>query len=115
MCGRGAVVGRPYDCQVDQGLSDSDLSRIQERVDRALEISPLPWSPWRETREGTGGCSFIQFGGHPDEDNEMYLYVRLGRHRLVSPDTRLDAIVDLIGNAPEDILRLIGEVKRLRD
>jgi hypothetical protein len=61
------------------------------------------------------GSSFIQFGGAPDEDNEMYLDVRLGQDQLVSPDTRLDAIVDLIGNAPQDIIRLIDEVRRFRD
>jgi hypothetical protein len=34
-----------------------------------------------------------------DRDTEMYFEVHLGEERLVSPDTRPDAIVDFVGNA----------------
>jgi hypothetical protein len=32
----------------------------------------------------------------------------------VSPDQRLDLIVDFVGHAADDVRRLVAEVKRLR-
>jgi hypothetical protein len=37
-----------------------------------------------------------------------------GAERLVSPDARLDAVIDFVGNAAADVPRLIAEIKRLR-
>ncbi|GEM_PF-6471779 len=95
-------------------LSDADLDEIEQRAAGAFEVAPQPWKPWLETRDATGGCSFVQFGGDPDEDNEMYFEVRLAQRQLISPDARLDAVIDFVGNAPDDVLRLVAEVKRLR-
>ena len=95
-------------------LSDADLVEIEQRAAGALSVAPLPWSPWLETRGGIGGCSFVQFGGNPGEDNEMYFDVRLGARRLVSPDQQLDAIIDFVGNAADDVLRMLAEIRRLR-
>jgi hypothetical protein len=83
-------------------------------VAKAYGVAPQPWSPWLETRDGIGGCSFVQYGSDRDQDNDMYLEVRLGDRRLTSPDGDLDAIVDFVGNAAEDVLRLVDEAKRLR-
>lgn len=99
---------------MQKSLSDDDVAAIEQRVWHALAVAPPPWATWLETRHATGGGSFVQLGGGTDADNEMYLDVRLSQRQLVSPDPRLDAIVDLIGNTPEDILRLIAEIRRLR-
>jgi hypothetical protein len=95
-------------------LTDADLAAIEERVNEAQRVGPPPWNAWLETRHGTGGGSFVQFGGAADEDNEMYLDVRLNQRQLISPSAELDAIVDFIGNAPEDVHSLVAEVHRLR-
>ena len=95
-------------------LLDADLDEIEQRAARAFTVAPQPWNPWLETRHGTGGCSFLQCGGDSAQDTEMYFEVRLGAEQLVSPDARLDAIIDFIGNAAEDVPRLIAEIKRLR-
>lgn len=84
------------------------------RLDQALSVAPPPWWPWLETRDATGGESFVQFRGEPDVDNGMYFTVMLGADKLTSPDPRLDLIVDFVGNAGHDIQRLITEVRRLR-
>jgi hypothetical protein len=99
---------------VASDLSDEDLYEIERRVASAFGVAPQPWIPWLETRDGIGGCSFVQVGGDPGEDNEIYFDVRLGHRRLVSPDARLDAIVDFVGKAADDVLRLLAEVRRLR-
>jgi hypothetical protein len=99
---------------MERELSDSDLDEIERRTMRAFNVAPAPWRPLLETRGGVGGCSFVQIVGDRDADTEMYLEVRLGAERLVSPDARLDAIVDFVGNAATDVPRLIAEVKRLR-
>jgi hypothetical protein len=49
--------------------------------------------------------------------DEREVVVRVGNYgdeRLVSPDVRLDAVIEFLGNAPADVLRLLSEVKRLR-
>jgi hypothetical protein len=97
-----------------RALSDEELSEIERRVVNAFRVAPPPWTPLLETRYGTGGASAVQFGGDHDMDNEMYLDVHLGPDRLVSPDSRLDVIVDFLGNAPHDVMALIREVRRLR-
>jgi hypothetical protein len=95
-------------------LTDADLAEIECRLTTALAVAPEPWVPALETRSGTGGSSAVLLGGGADDDNEMYFDVRLGRERLVSPDARLDAIVDFVGHAVTDISSLLAEVKRLR-
>jgi hypothetical protein len=97
---------------MNDGLPDAALLEIEHRLARALQVAPTPWKPWLETRYGTGGCSFVTFDG--DQDNEMYLEVHLGTEQLISPDARLDAIVDFVGNAMDDVQKLVAEVKRLR-
>jgi hypothetical protein len=99
---------------VTDSLSDADLDDIAHRVAGALEVAPPPWEPWLETRAGTGGGSFVSLGGRPDDDNEIYLDVRLGADQLTSPDARLDAIVDFLAHVAEDVPKLVAEVRRLR-
>jgi hypothetical protein len=95
-------------------LSDADLKEVEQRATRAFGVAPQPWKPWLESRDGIGGGSVVQFGGDPNEDNEMYIDVRLGGRQLTSPDAQLDAIVDFVGHAAGDIALLLTEIKRLR-
>ena len=95
-------------------LPDEAIAEIEHRLNQARSVAPSPWQAWLETRDTTGGESFVRFGGNPDVDNEMYLTVLLGTDRLTSPDPRLDLIVDFVGNAARDVQRLITEVRRLR-
>ena len=88
---------------VTEPLSDDALAEIEHRLNQALSVAPPPWWPWLETRDATGGESFVQFRGDSDVDNEMFFTVMLGANRLTSPDPRLDLIVDFVGNAGHDI------------
>jgi hypothetical protein len=99
---------------MEHELSDNDLDEIERRVARALDVAPVPWRSWLETRDGIGGSSFVQITGGADADIEMCLEVHLGAERLASPDARLDATVDFVGNVASDVPRLVAEVKRLR-
>lgn len=99
---------------MDQPIVESDLAEIEQRVTRALEVAPAPWGAQLETRHGIGGGSFVQLGGDPDDDNELYLDLRLGSEHVLSPDDRLDAIVDFLAAAAEDVPRLIAEIRRLQ-
>jgi hypothetical protein len=96
-------------------LSETALAEIEKRVADALGVAPPPWVPLLETRYATGGESCVQFCGDPDVDNEMYFRVHLGHDRLVSPDPRLDLIIHFVGNAADDVRRLLAEVRRLRE
>ena len=95
-------------------LPDTKLNQIEQRTLRALGAAPPPWIPELETRAPTGGCSFIRIGDDPLTDQEMYLELRTGDGQLTSPDVQLDQIIDFVARAPEDIMRLITEVRRLR-
>jgi len=44
----------------------------------------------------------------------MYVDVRTSHGRLTSLDSRLDSIIEFVASAPEDIMRLITEIRRLR-
>lgn len=44
----------------------------------------------------------------------MYVNVHVGDDQWRSPDARLDAVIDLFGHAPNDIQRLLDEVRRIR-
>jgi hypothetical protein len=99
---------------VAEPLSNADLGQIEHRVLDALDAAAPPWIAELETRAPIGGCSFIRFGDEPTADHEMYLDVRTARGQLTSPDERLDSIVEFVAHAPEDIMRLINEIRRLR-
>lgn len=100
---------------VMDALHDADLTDVEERALRALEVAPAPWISRLETRHGIGGCSFIHAGDDPAVDNEMYIDVHLGAIRLASPDPRLDTVIDFVAHAPADVIRLIAEIRRLRN
>jgi hypothetical protein len=59
-------------------LTEPELDEMEGRAAKALEVAPLPWEAWLETRYATGGSSFVRFGGLPG-DNEMYVDVYLVR------------------------------------
>ena len=74
---------------------------------------PRPWIPQLETRQGIGGCSFVQIG-HPEEsDREIYFDVRIGQQQLISPSAELDALVEFTGHAADDVPTLLAEIQRL--
>lgn len=98
-----------------RGLTDGDLAEIEERLQLALSVAPAPWKPELETRWGTGGCSAVFLGGDPDDDNELYFDLHLKNTKIVSPDERLDAVVDFIGHSANDVTRLLAKVRRLRE
>lgn len=96
-------------------LSDADLDEIEQRVKKALEVAPPPWVEYLESRYATGGTSFVQVGPSDiDPEIEMYVNVHVGDGKWGSPDARLDAVIDLFGHAPNDIRRLLDEVRRSR-
>jgi len=99
---------------VTEPLSEETLAEIENRLNQALGVALPPWTPYFETRHALGGTSFVRFDGDPDADDEMYLNVVLGGAPVPSPDSRLDLIVDVVGNAPRDIQLLLAEVRRLR-
>jgi hypothetical protein len=66
-----------------------------------------------ETEGGLGGESFIRLGDDPDVDQEMYLHLYDGAAQVRSP-VRLDPIIKFVACAPEDVRRLITEIRRLR-
>jgi hypothetical protein len=99
---------------VTDALPDAELAEIEERALRALDVAPAPWNTMLETRHSIGGCSFIQLGGDPAADNEMYIDVHLGARQLTSPDSQLDAVINFVAHAPADVTRLIAEIRRLR-
>ncbi|MCX5317460.1 hypothetical protein [Streptomyces sp. NBC_00154] len=97
---------------MDGPLSEADLDAMGKRTTAA---SPGPWVPWLETRGATGGESFIQVGpGHAEQDDEIHVHRIVGARQVLSPDRQLDADLDFIAWARQDIARLIAEVRRLR-
>lgn len=97
---------------VTDSIGEAELVEIEHRARQALDAAPAPWLALLETRHGIGGESFIQFGSDPDLDQEMYT-VDVGPRRLRSPDAQLDAIIDFVAHASEDVPRLISEIRRL--
>ncbi|WP_369262155.1 hypothetical protein [Streptomyces sp. R35] len=96
----------------DEALSETDLDAMAER---AAAASPGPWVPWLETRGATGGESFIQVDpDHGEEDDEIYVNRIVGARQILGPDQQLDADLDFIAWARQDVPRLIAEVRRLR-
>jgi hypothetical protein len=94
-------------------LLDTDLEQIERRALRALDAAPPPRVPFLETEGGLGGCSFIRLGDDTDVDQEMYLHVYDGTAEVRSP-VRLDPIIEFVACAPEDVIRLIAEIRRFR-
>jgi hypothetical protein len=94
-------------------MPDADLEQIDLRALRALDAAPPPWLPCLESEGGLGGDSFIRLGDDPDVDQEMYLHVYTGRELVRSP-VRLDPVIEFVGRAPGDVLRLIAEIRRPR-
>jgi hypothetical protein len=97
------------------GLTDDALVEIEQRLQLALSVAPAPWKPSLETRWGTGGSSAIFLGGDPGDDNELYFDLHVKNTKVVSPDERLDAVIDFIGHCADDVTRLLAEVRRLRE
>ena len=95
-------------------LSEAELNRIEHRATKAAEAAPRPWRSFLETRQGIGGSSFIRVGDDTDIDYEMYIDGHIGPEQLSSPDVRLDAIIDFVAHAVEDVPRLLTEIRSLR-
>jgi len=93
--------------------TEEELDAMEARVAAA---STGAWIPVLETRGATGGASCIQIA--PDtavEDDEIHLSRFTNGERVqVSPDLQLDADLDFIAAARQDMPRLIAEVRRLR-
>ncbi|WNV87900.1 hypothetical protein [Umezawaea sp. Da 62-37] len=100
---------------MSDNLSDADFDEIEQRVMKALEVAPPPWVEHLESRYATGGTSFVQVGpADIDPEIEMYVNVQVGDDQWRSPDARLDAIIDFFGHAPDDVQRLLDEIRRIR-
>ncbi|MFD5149288.1 hypothetical protein [Streptomyces sp. NPDC058401] len=97
---------------MDEVLPKTDLDAMAER---AAAASPGPWVSWLETRGATGGGSFIQVDPkHGEEDDEIHVNRIVGARQVLSPERQLDADLDFIASAGQDVPRLIAEVRRLR-
>jgi hypothetical protein len=44
---------------MEHELADADLDAIERRLNRAFEVASPQWKVWLETRDATGGCSFV--------------------------------------------------------
>jgi hypothetical protein len=78
----------------DEELTDDDLAAIEARCAAA---TPGPWKAWIEGRDHFAGDSIITTA-----NDDMY----------VSPP--LEADLDFIAAARQDVPRLLAEVRRLR-
>ena len=95
----------------DTTLTDAELNEMERR---AAAAAPAPWIAFMESRFGTGGASMIQVGQPSDVDDEIYVRRCIGSKQLASPNEQLDADIDFIAAARQDVPRLIAEVRRLR-
>lgn len=95
----------------EEALTDADLAAIEQRCAQA---TPGPWLAWLETRHGTGGGSFIQLNHDPDLDDEMYVRRFVGIEEVPHLDAQLEADLDFMAEARQDVPRLLAEVRRLR-
>ncbi|MEV7027522.1 hypothetical protein, partial [Kitasatospora sp. NPDC093558] len=97
---------------MNESLSEAQLDAMERRI---MGATPGPWVPLLETRWATGGGSCIQVD--PDaagQDDEIYLRRFVDGREVLGPDRQLDADLDFIASAREDMPRLIAEVRRLR-
>lgn len=85
---------------------------MERRAEAAFAVFRAPWRAQLETRDGIGGSSFVGAAG--DEDDELYVDLHLQGERVQSPDARLDALLDFVAHAAEDVPMLIAEIRRLR-
>lgn len=100
-------------------LTDAELAEMDQRVAAA---SPGPWVPVLETRTAAGGASFIQVSPEAIQvspeaselDDELYLDRFVGTQRVAGPSAQLDADIDFVASARQDMPRLIAEVRWLR-
>ncbi|MEU3563659.1 hypothetical protein [Kitasatospora sp. NPDC006786] len=95
----------------DEPMSEDELTAIE---DRTAAATPGPWLARLEGRHGIGGESFIQLRPETPEDDELYVRRFTAGYEVKGPNTALDADIDLIAAARQDVPRLIAEVKRLR-
>ena len=97
----------------DDSLTDADLDAMEERIAAA---SRGRWVAVLETRATTGGASCIQIdSGTAEQDDEIYLSRFINSKQVqASPNPQLDADLDFIACAHEDMPRLVAEVRRLR-
>jgi len=84
-------------------ISDEELTRIETRLARASEP---PWRPFLESLGGMGGESVIWVSAAGDDVRDLYLLIDDG----VAPDP----IYHFVGEAPQDVEMLIGEVRARR-
>ncbi|MGV9265912.1 hypothetical protein ACWDRR_14780 [Kitasatospora sp. NPDC003701] len=94
----------------DGPLTEEDLSAMERR---AAAAAPGPWAAWLEGRHGSGD-SFIQVRPEADREDEIYVSRFVEGAQLADRDPRLDADLDFIAAARQDVPRLIAEVRRLR-
>ncbi|MFD8785228.1 hypothetical protein [Kitasatospora sp. NPDC059599] len=92
--------------------SEEEPTAIEDRVAAA---TPGPWVGWTETRQGIGGESFVRLRADAEEDDERYLTRVTAGRRVVGPDPEVDADVDFIAAARQDVPRPVVEVRRLRE
>ncbi|KDN87726.1 hypothetical protein KCH_03730 [Kitasatospora cheerisanensis KCTC 2395] len=85
-------------------------------ADRIEAASAGAWIPVLETRGATGRASCIRIApATAVDDDEIHLSRFInGEQVQVSPDSQLDADLDFIASARQDMPRLIAEVRRLR-
>ena len=93
--------------------TEEELVSMDARIAAA---SMGAWVPVLEPRGATGGASCIQIApATAVDDDEMYLSRFVNGERVqVSPDLQLDADLDFIASARQDMPRPVAEVRRLR-
>ncbi|MFJ5925521.1 hypothetical protein ACIQF6_23225 [Kitasatospora sp. NPDC092948] len=93
--------------------TEEELVSMDARIAAA---SMGAWVPVLETRGATGGASCIRISpATAVDDDEMYLSRFVNGERVqVGPDLQLDADLDFIASARQDMPRLVAEVRRLR-
>lgn len=101
------------------GVDDPIMPTEEELVSMEVRIAAAStgtWVPVLETRGATGGASCIQIApATAVDDDDMYLSRFInGEQVQVSPDPQLDADLDFIASARQDMPRLVAEVRRLR-
>jgi hypothetical protein len=67
-------------------MSNAELDEIEQRAARAVRVAPPPWTSWP---------------GHVTTPVDAVSSTQ----QPLSPDPRLDAIVDFLGNAAADVPR----------
>lgn len=71
---------------------------------------------WKHStaRHGTGGGSFVQLDANSAGEHETHVRVFRGGQERISPDARLDTVLDFLAHAAAGVPRLIAEIRRLR-